>query len=887
MAAAEPTKIFFDMLFDYRNLNYIFKYGFYWDDEMTSLLLAKSSQRVRELVNIIQGSVYENSVITPWSRHVAGNRKKSGRLLIRQNHYRLVQNRWFQDLCGCCGSFHDDLAEDYIRDCEQKPYSQCREEEDGGCRYRKLCMFQEEREIFLKLIDGVPKKEWSLWKDKFHRKILNGYKDIIIESEGEKHLRENTWGQIFGSLDDERNCREYNRFLDMLQFFSGFTTLSVLGGFFLKRQDPQPRPSYIMLRNLPQDFEFEQEYLYRCLYAMNAHMTVIWEEDEYVPIRLIYRDRDMAGVEEHLYLEAISWTNSEAPSGRVVELPMFGGAHVRPGRRISIEIPDVERKEQETREFQVEFYYNSSTGYLLDRRRKGWEDCIIDENYMPDVVKTMKSPYYVDMETWKMDVVTYRVKICDIPGFLLFIQSFWDFASMISAVEPIPGSELVESRRQKGLIDEQESLLSVYNSDILMEEAKKREHPLPPLQAELWWLDFILKEYPGFCSIFLSQESIERIRKKLEKECSGESWFQKERFDPGRRVKDLPGRVCAKYRKIRDAIHEDRILLYEYKGGENTGEPAKQAVIVPYALEYDVVRHLAGDSKEPMDVMCYEMNEKRVIRIPYKKIITTTSIGKEDYSFSELEKLYHVLAYAIRCAAAGKRMIEKKAARLLDCMWTLDSRGEDNYNRCIRKRLLRSRSFLEEYDRFYKLCAEKKKLEAEAFFHKVFDYLQKMAREGEDTYAYEAFLLSCFTDGCRRLWQPRAGKDVREALEAIDDLWIWKLISGSPIDSIYNEIAFYNENLKHAMVSFVLREGKEEAIRRVYSVFRNFICAGEKMRDGRLRFTVSYEKFDYRKIHMAFMALDDLVEELEMADVSEIIKKRRANKGEPICRTIF
>ena len=72
----------------------------------------------------------------------------------------------------------------------------------------------------------------------------------------------------------------------------------------------------------------------------------------------------------------------------------------------------------------------------------------------------------------------------------------------------------------------------------------------------------------------------------------------------------------------------------------------------------------------------------------------------------------------------------------------------------------------------------------------------------------------------------------------------------------------------------------EEAVERVYEVLRNFICAGEKTGDGRLRFTVSYEKFFYRKIHMALMALDDLVEELEPEEVARVICKRRENKGE-------
>ena len=53
---------------------------------------------------------------------------------------------------------------------------------------------------------------------------------------------------------------------------------------------------------------------------------------------------------------------------------------------------------------------------------------------------------------------------------------------------------------------------------------------------------------------------------------------------------------------------------------------------------------------------------------------------------------------------------------------------------------------------------------------------------------------------------------------------------------------------------------------------------GEKLEDGRLKFTVSYEMFFYRKIHMALMALDSLIEEVEPKETEEIINKRRTNK---------
>ena len=76
LVMTEPTKIFFDMLFDYKYLKYIFKYGFYWDDDITMFLLSKSSQRVRELAKAISKSVYKNCVSTLWCEYTNSGLKK-------------------------------------------------------------------------------------------------------------------------------------------------------------------------------------------------------------------------------------------------------------------------------------------------------------------------------------------------------------------------------------------------------------------------------------------------------------------------------------------------------------------------------------------------------------------------------------------------------------------------------------------------------------------------------------------------------------------------------------------------------------------------------------------------------------------------------------------
>ena len=48
--------------------------------------------------------------------------------------------------------------------------------------------------------------------------------------------------------------------------------------------------------------------------------------------------------------------------------------------------------------------------------------------------------------------------------------------------------------------------------------------------------------------------------------------------------------------------------------------------------------------------------------------------------------------------------------------------------------------------------------------------------------------------------------------------------------------------------------------------------------DGKLRFCVSYEKFDYRKIHMTLMALGDCIDNIEPIKTADIINKRKENQ---------
>ena len=92
------------------------------------------------------------------------------------------------------------------------------------------------------------------------------------------------------------------------------------------------------------------------------------------------------------------------------------------------------------------------------------------------------------------------------------------------------------------------------------------------------------------------------------------------------------------------------------------------------------------------------------------------------------------------------------------------------------------------------------------------------------------------------------------------------------------EIAFYNENLLQANISFILKEGNRENIDRIFHLFHEFLCTGEVLDENKIRFSVTYEKFYYRKIHMLLMTIIDMIEELLPETTAEIIRKRVENK---------
>ena len=882
-------KVFFDILSDYQDLKYIFEYGFGWDDKATQEIMNKGSRSVRELDGILSVIKSGNMAYVPWYQYTDGG-KKSNRLLVWKNHYQLVQDNWIQELYSCYGMDNMPYERNTVQNCPQKPYSYCRDKE-SRCDNSKICSIMEKKDWFYVLCNV---KEYEGEDD-----FSGEYRDILTKRKNSDkwHLRGNRWTFEKMKTDGIFTQRtEYENFQNMILFLSRYAPMSVLGGFFLLRTKEPLRELTVLVRNLPQSFGLEQEYIHRCLYAMDHKKYIEAGKKRYIPYRIKYRDKGMFGIEKHLYLEGVE---EQAPD-KIVEIPLYDGNYIQVGAKIfnndkeNIEryIEKAETGEDEGQLFKVEFYYNQDTAYLRERRERGWKA----ESEEPVSKRVFfESPYYSGQKQWKTDLFTYRIRKRDIPGFKMFIESFGDFAGLQGEW---PTSEIkyqISTEKEKAKNSDEQSLMNVYTSRELLLGEKLKKKPLPPRNTELQWLRFVLGKYPNVCRIFLSEEKIEQLEERVAEELKDRKaeksvWFDAGFFDYSTRVRDISKNSVEKYRKIFDAVYQKDVLVYEYKD--------KVVDIFPYALEYDVLRHLTlKDSvRKPIDIMGYDLRQKRNVRILYKDIRVNKRKQCQEIRFSMLDKLYHVLAYAIRCAEYGKDQMwdgrenrksynNNRFMELMELLWPADKRGGDSYTRNVKKKYPRFQeetTSSKEYKKMIELIRKDQDDEAEEFIRNVFSYWvgegvqRKVLSEYQQR--YYGFLLKCFSGGYVRLKSSKVKDELQRSLDSISNEDVWDLLSGDERDGVENEIAFYNERIKNAEVSFSLKGEKIGELDKVYEAFGSFICVGRFVSNEEMRFTVSYEEFYYRKIHMALMALQDIIEDIEPEETADIIKYRMENR---------
>lgn len=392
----------------------------------------------------------------------------------------------------------------------------------------------------------------------------------------------------------------------------------------------------------------------------------------------------------------------------------------------------------------------------------------------------------------------------------------------------------------------------------------------------------ILKKVYDFreflCHVFISEETYKRLYEKVKDETKIS--FSEDILEIKDKVQDIRKSTVPKYRQIYQAVDKGKILCGIYKDQKRR--------LFPYALQYySYVPESYERSKRnyPFEVMCYDMDSKRNILVTYDKINAKDISEKTILKFSDLDKIYHCLAVAIRYGIESEsskesREIEppKMISKFLSTIWKLDHRSTSSiFHRKIRKQCMKFSNYHDQYEKLLNVCDTEAEL---GFVKMVFEYWDNEfvsnTSDNDLEKIYHTFLVKCFGEALKR-YHSRAASVMKDVLDTIDDDFIWKMISGSS-GNICNEIAFYNERLKHEKVYFSLKNPTLESIDKIYRLFSEFICTGEFLEDSStIVFTITYEKFYYRKIHMYLMILKNIICDIGPESIHDIIEQRMNN----------
>lgn len=946
-------RFFCDPLRDYDELKYIFEYGFKWDDKISLLLDGKTSQNYRKLENALSGYIYEGVPILDYDgKTVKEEKKNKSRKIIDKKTYSLEQRFWFQNLYGCYGMIDlykscdaitnnkekakmrygmidGDKSYDAIKclmEIEKKGgYEFCKgnsdelkgkdKDKDIKCDYKRCCRVRAEIEAINNLKENG---ESEGYLKELQESLHKSYPDMIEEVEegkksvgkgGKLRLKENPWTRekMQAILLEER----YENFLEWISFFSVFAPLSALGSNFLWKMREPVNNRFFFIRGLGREIGLEQESIYRCLCAIH-HKKMIQYDDKkkYIPIRLIYSNNHMDAENVDLYLIA------EGEDG-IVHLPLKGHYIFVTKDRWKKNIQcDIDKKEEEVMEYTVEFYMNDKTQYLNNRINgiwEKWEKFGIDSKRNPIKSKKRYSPYYPGDELNKGYEYTYHIKKSDEDGFKRYIMSFGEFAKLKRAKEveqSSPNEEIKENIYKnintiKGQNPDEYSLCNIFSVKAILEVNKNipefqtfKNIVLPPSEAEVAWIDFIIQEYPNMSQTFLSKEELDQIHEKIQKLYGNvvEKWFDKQVWDWEQRVVDCMKRHIDRNKRFYKQIKEKNFLRYRLE----EGEIRKEGSILLYAMEYNRAKHMEFPKGEPFQIMCYDWKEKRNCLIKSKSIKKTTDLMQEE-EISCLDKLYHVLAYAVRSAfergsegeseGESKRENElpEKENAIIQCIWkTYHGQKNSNYERCICKKIGKlKKSYHELYEEMNQVLSNHPmESEIESFVQRVFFYWENNIENFEkDSFEieYQTLLLYCFCSACEILKDPEESKKLLQYLENITLKDIFRFLLGEKniekSKEKLGEIAYYNKKLKWDRVSFTFSSQKyneKSYIDCVYDIFKSYVCTGKIENSGDFRFTVTYEKFNYRDIHKNLMAIRDLIDIncIIPENTREIIQKR-------------
>jgi len=458
--------------------------------------------------------------------------------------------------------------------------------------------------------------------------------------------------------------KDEKQLVDMLNFFSDFTLLSPFGYFLRKRiSDRQSRP--IIVTNNALYSGLANESIFRVLKAIQQKSEIRFADDNQLltPIHIYYNSArqpwlhaldNQTLVSKPLFTgiyiklenpsfafvcnQALFTHSSLTINGEkgCVPIALSEKHHIltfeKAGQKITLRLQDAKSIVEETSDDPSVLWT-----VKIDRPMK---DHVFHLLLSPENKKYL--PYRIEREsrnrifkfeegetrgkiavynpfegTMQCEDTVYSIMTPDEEWYWDWVRSFGECGYSEDKCQDGSRVNLYAGKEGKGResrhSDFINSLLNPYNSICFSEAIKEISNTveeLPPTNLEIFWLQYILKQYPNLTRCFLTDEEYNALVRVTEAYClinNDKNYFNPFEMEHAIEIQCHDIEVGPSYRDIRfvlEAINRNVIWKYQYKG--------RNQLMYPYGIKYHAERH-------QFRIMAYSIIEKRLVAIVMDK----------------------------------------------------------------------------------------------------------------------------------------------------------------------------------------------------------------------------------------------------------------------------
>lgn len=714
------------------------------------------------------------------------------------------------------------------------------------------------------------------------------------------------------------NLKETSQLYEFLLEASQIAPLYPLGYFLLQNGQfdevrKENNHAFFLVHSVSPDYALAQECIFRCLKALFFKKELKIDGRLYIPLKVFF-ERKSTQYAYMPYLSAIQM-NKHVPCE--IDLTKVGMITLDKSVTDAEEHLRTPLKREEST-FTVKFFIDAEkTAYLQNQVLRN-PDCE-PGSFRPESPArrvTIDSPY--EDEPLKTTIHSARFHIAkrNRNEFFEWIRGFGEFAGEVTENSKSSfggfgresGSEAAEASGTGRQSDScfEDSLCQPYNSIVIKEKLEKKDgdlvKKLPPTNLEIFWLQFVLENYPNLSRLFLDDSTLAHVSAIVNNYADESHHRAKHAFDPfavdetdfSPLVYDLPNTELETLRKFKQYIKDAQLVTYRKFDEEGNDVEYR---IYPYAFtnserEGSNQRDRAGD----VSIMAYSLTEQRIIVIPPDKL-QNLSEPIQETDLNKPEKLY--LAFASYEGENRKTLKRISKDIIKDTFWFDEKKNEAAELRLqAKKKNLylwieknSSSTFDECAARFlhYYNAADQKTASFFRYYYKLLKDDGKLFKTGihqEGVLPFTRQELIRKTNILFLLYAYHQGKEKKSESAK------WDGIVEKHTDyqtTLTNIVLRQAEQDKLCKVTFCLKkEALEQNTRtdildRIFELTASYNCVintrnAKDDENSKMNFTLAYDRFDFRKIHRILLGLSDIVEVTGPAETKTLIEKRLENR---------